>query len=184
MIIKRGNYKSINPDISYYINDDLHLFADEHIYFLDGNNGIGKTTFIEQIVLPLLKKQKLPALFVGQDYELQLYLMCATSLCPVHIALENPSNLLQSLLRKYNYIKIIIFDEFDKRCEIKNLNNVLDKHNISSILVITHIPSHHRKDYFSETFKTGCTLHMNNNNSTEVCNNRVIELSCEILWQQ
>jgi translation initiation factor RLI1 len=69
-MIKKGNYVDGLSHVRYKIEKDLN--PNSKIIRLKGDNGVGKTRFVEGILLKELKKQKKRILYIGQDLENQI----------------------------------------------------------------------------------------------------------------
>jgi hypothetical protein len=82
---------------------------------LVGDNGLGKSSFIEKVLIPGLKKQKVPFLYLGQDFRTQLYTLKAF-LAVFHKTRvrEDIPGLLDQWVGHHRHARVFIMDEFDK----------------------------------------------------------------------
>ncbi|MGL1892375.1 MAG: hypothetical protein OCD02_12170 [Spirochaetaceae bacterium] len=71
MLLNRGNYHDSTSKTSYKLKDDISLNSDA-VYLLQGENGIGKSRFIEGVLLKEFKDRSLKTLYFAQDIENQL----------------------------------------------------------------------------------------------------------------
>lgn len=65
-----GEYRDETSDTDYFIKEDVIL--DNCIYHITGDNGAGKSRFIEGVLLKELKRQKIRILYFSQDIENQI----------------------------------------------------------------------------------------------------------------
>ncbi len=101
---------------------DLHLsqelIFDEKSFtctYLTGANGLGKTSFIEKIVVPTLKQQQIPFIYIGQDFRIQLYtLRAALAVTTKKKVGQSISELLSQWVDQHRHARVLIADEFDK----------------------------------------------------------------------
>lgn len=73
MLFEKGIYK-IWDDFSLKLNNDIKLTANS-IFFLTGDNGAGKTSFIKKILLDTIAKTKPPVYpaYLSQEFAHQYY---------------------------------------------------------------------------------------------------------------
>lgn len=120
MIIKKGTYP-IWESFSLELPEDLDL-GSGNIYWLKGDNGSGKSSFISQVLIPLLREQEAEAYIVWMQQQMlrQFYVLkahAALNQYPVPIRSEKDAgtyllhDLEQVMLREPHPV-IAILDEF------------------------------------------------------------------------
>ena len=77
MEIQKGKYRIENRNLKFDVVENLNFHNNGGCYFLRGDNGLGKTSFLEKIIIPALKANKLSYLYIGQDIRTQLYTLRA-----------------------------------------------------------------------------------------------------------
>jgi len=75
MIIPAGNYQ-LWPTFSLQLPQDLEISPDTN-YYLQGNNGSGKSSFIKQLLLPKLRESECYHLYWEQQIGIQRYVISA-----------------------------------------------------------------------------------------------------------
>ncbi|HMG47429.1 MAG TPA: hypothetical protein VK614_08220 [Allosphingosinicella sp.] len=70
-------YHTVTPSLEFMLEDEVFL-AGPRIYALTGENGSGKTTFVERILLPALRKNDQSAFYLGADVEIARFSMLAS----------------------------------------------------------------------------------------------------------
>lgn len=71
MQIIKNKYKDSLSKIKYRLQSDINITKGK-VYLLKGENGIGKSRFIEGVLLKELKKSKIKTLYFSQDIENQI----------------------------------------------------------------------------------------------------------------
>ena len=114
IVLERGPYTLPNRDITLDWDVDLDLSV-KRIYHICGENGLGKTSFLEQVLVPALRRHQVHYLFLGQDMGTQLYTLRA-SLAVVGHGLGNlpETELLKLWVRQGSQARVFVLDEFDK----------------------------------------------------------------------
>ncbi|MDP8220751.1 MAG: hypothetical protein P9X26_05365 [Candidatus Stygibacter frigidus] len=71
--IPAGNLKLKNRPFIFELDSPITITEDSgtHLLLITGDNGSGKTTFLEQIIIPQLKQNKIFFSFKGQDNHIQ-----------------------------------------------------------------------------------------------------------------
>lgn len=95
---------------------DVELeLAQKRIYHICGENGLGKTSFMEQVLIPALRTQGVPYLHLGQDMGTQLYTLRASLAVAGHgLGHLSEIDLLTTWVRQGKQARIFLLDEFDK----------------------------------------------------------------------
>ena len=115
MRILKGDYPLRARRLQLTLAEDLELNGSPAWLRLTGDNGLGKTSFIERVLIPALIRQKRPFLYLGQDFRTQLYTLktaLAVSL-KTRVPQEIPE-LITQWVERQRHARICILDEFDK----------------------------------------------------------------------
>lgn len=143
MHIDKGSHLIKKRGLDLYLAEELDL--DEKgstCTYLTGANGLGKTSFIEQVVIPALKKQYIPYIYIGQDFRTQLYTIRANlAVTTKHQVGHSIPQLLSQWVDQHRHARVLIADEFDKY-----LDYVADLFSLSRSFIHHYIlVSHHNK---------------------------------------
>jgi hypothetical protein len=112
--IAKGNYALADRNLTLELGDDIEL-GGKQVYYLCGGNGLGKTSFLERVLIPALEKEGARFLYLGQDLGLQLYTLKA-SLAVEGLGLSHldDANLIRLWLAAGRGAQALLLDEFDK----------------------------------------------------------------------
>jgi hypothetical protein len=115
MITISGRFPIPERRLQYDIRERLDLNGEKGCYFFRGENGIGKTTFVEKILIPRLDAAKTHFLYIGQDIRLQLYTLRAL-LATLGLTVKGTDDLdlLKTWIENSQSARVFILDEFDK----------------------------------------------------------------------
>ncbi len=115
MRVEKGNYPLKKHHLRLCLSHNLELGASPTCLYLTGVNGLGKTSFIEKILIPALKEQHVPFIYLGQDFRTQLYTLKALLAVT---AKENVPETVPEILTRWigqnRHTQVCILDEFDK----------------------------------------------------------------------
>ena len=75
--IDSGIYTLSDRGLQLDIEETLDLSGQRCRYVLVGDNGTGKTSFLEKILIPALDSHRVEFLYIGQDIRYQLYTLRA-----------------------------------------------------------------------------------------------------------
>lgn len=115
MKIHKGKYRLDNRNLNFDIVDDLNFNDSGSCLYFRGGNGFGKTSFLEKIIIPALKADNLPYLYIGQDIRTQLYTLRAfLSIQGVKVSATDEVELLRLWINQGKSASVLILDEFDK----------------------------------------------------------------------
>lgn len=107
-----GTHDAPEASLRYVLQDSLRL-PRHSCLFLRGDNGVGKTTFLEHVFMAHIRSTH-PLLYLGQDMELQENTMRATlALLDIPAPLALPELAVAWILAS-NCRDTLILDEFDK----------------------------------------------------------------------
>ena len=114
MAIDSGVYHLTDRNLVLEIEDRFDLTGQIH-YVLTGENGVGKTSFLEKILIPALEESRLDFLYIGQDIRNQLYtlraLLAAMGLSVID---ADERELLRVWIANSPTARVLVMDEFDK----------------------------------------------------------------------
>ena len=68
MAIKRGTYRLEKRSLNFSLADDLDFKNSDNCFYFRGGNGFGKTSFLEKIIIPALKTDKIQYIYSGSIY--------------------------------------------------------------------------------------------------------------------
>jgi len=115
MKITRGEYNIKERHLRYTVAGDILFNNKPMLLSIKGENGIGKTTFLEEIMLPHLKSQDIKYLYIGQDIRTQLYTLRSMLAVSGHrVGGYSEEKILKLWVRKNRHASVFILDEFDK----------------------------------------------------------------------
>jgi len=115
MQIPKGKYRLEKRDLNFDIVDDLNFNNSGSCFYLRGGNGFGKTSFLEEIIIPALKTDNLSFLYIGQDIRTQLYTLRALlSIQGYKVSNADEVELLRLWIHHSQSASVLILDEFDK----------------------------------------------------------------------
>lgn len=121
------------------ITEDLFFGEGRELFYLSGTNGVGKTSFLEKILLPTLQRHKLPYLYLGQDMHIQLYTIKASlAITGQKIFALNENQILELWIRQGDNATVFILDEFDKYYPDYRLIFDSSKTFIQTYFLVTH----------------------------------------------
>jgi hypothetical protein len=115
MQIKRGKYRIEERGLSFDLSEDLDFKNRDTCFYFRGGNGFGKTSFLEKIIIPRLKNDNVPYIYIGQDIRTQLYtLQALLSVQGIKVSENNEVALLRQWIKNSQSATVFILDEFDK----------------------------------------------------------------------
>jgi hypothetical protein len=139
MVISKGIYDVLDHRVRFSLPEDIQFTAEHNCIWLTGENGVGKTTFIEGVLMPALLSERIPFLYFGQDFQTQYYTIQA--LLAVEGKTIDPSNFEGTIglwLERGRDADILILDEFDKYWKDINGLYQLTRNFIRTYLWVTH----------------------------------------------
>jgi len=154
MEIKRGTYPLARRGLNFRLADDLNFKNSACRFYLRGGNGFGKTSFLEKIIIPALKEDKVPYIYIGQDIRTQLYTLRALlSVQGIKVSDNDEVELLKLWIKKSRSATVFILDEFDKY--FPDYGFIFDWSNafIRTYIIVTHL-GEGRSDALSAKYQT------------------------------
>ena len=144
MEIQKGKYRIENRNLKFEVVENLNFHNNRGFYFLRGDNGLGKTSFLEKIIIPALKADKLSYLYIGQDIRTQLYTLRALlSTKGIKVADSDEFELLRLWIQDSQSASVLILDEFDKY--FPDYSFIFDWSDafIQTYIIVTHLGMNH-----------------------------------------
>lgn len=144
MEIQKGKYRIENRKLKFEVVENLNFHTNGGCYFLRGDNGLGKTSFLEKIIIPALKADKLSYLYIGQDIRTQLYTLRALlSTKGIKVADSDAVELLRLWIEHSQSASVLILDEFDKY--FPDYSFIFDWSDafIQTYIIVTHLGVDH-----------------------------------------
>jgi len=115
MQIKRGTYRLEKRGLNFSLTDDLDFKDRNNCFYFRGGNGFGKTSFLEKIIIPALKTEKVQYIYIGQDIRTQLYTLKALlAVQGIKVSDNDEVELLRLWINHSRSATVFILDEFDK----------------------------------------------------------------------
>lgn len=138
MMISRNNYRLQDRNLNFDLVDDFDFNA-KACYYLRGDNGFGKTSFLEKIVIPAFNAAGRQFLYIGQDIRTQLYTLRAFLSMQGHkISGTSEYELIEIWIRQGLSARTFILDEFDKYFADYNFIFDWSRSFIQNYIIVTH----------------------------------------------
>ena len=139
MIIDEGVYTLADRNLVLDLTDGFDISSQTCRYILSGENGVGKTSFLEMILIPALQSQHIDFLYIGQDIRNQLYTLRAL-LATMGLSVINADEreLLRTWIVNSPAARVLIMDEFDKYFSDYDFIFQWTKGFIQSSFVVSH----------------------------------------------
>ncbi len=149
MMIPPGRYPVPERGLDFDLPDGLAVSRDPVCYLVSGDNGFGKTTFLEKVVIAALQKEGLPFLYLGQDIRTQLYTLRALlSVRGAAVSGVDDERLVEMwIARSGPAADVFLLDEYDKYLpDFGTLFRRCDAF-IRTYFIVSHLdPAHIRPD--------------------------------------
>ena len=154
MELKKGIYRLEERGLTFSLSDDLDFQSTESCFYFRGGNGFGKTSFLEKIIIPGLRSDSVPYLYIGQDMRTQLYTLRALlSVQGFKVAENDEMGLLRQWINNSKSATVFILDEFDKYFPDHEFIFDWSDSFIRTYIFVTHL-GYSRPDAVVKKFKT------------------------------
>ena len=159
MKINSGIYTLADRNLVLDIEGEFDLSGQPCRYILVGENGSGKSSFLEKILIPALNSNGVDYLYIGQDIRYQLYtlraLLAAMGLTVIGV---DERELLRVWINHSPTARVLVMDEFDKYFSDYEFMFQWTKEIIELSFVVTHRdPQLHPDD--SQSSSRRCRVH-------------------------
>jgi hypothetical protein len=115
MKIQKGKYRLEDRNLHFDLMDDLDFANNGSCLYFRGENGFGKTSFLEKIIIPALGVENAHYLYIGQDIRTQFYTLKALlSIQGYKVSDADEIGLLKLWINHGRSARFFILDEFDK----------------------------------------------------------------------
>jgi hypothetical protein len=119
-----------------YVLDPMPVLPDGSLLWLCGENGAGKTTFLEHLLIPALRGRH-AVLYLAQDMELQHNTMAATLALLGHPVPSSLPELGLAWVDASPSRDVIILDEFDKYTTAEQMA-ALELSRFTCVVMVSH----------------------------------------------
>ena len=144
MEIRKGKYRLDNRNLDFDMVDDLNFNNSGGCFYFRGGNGFGKTSFLEKVIIPALKADNLPYLYIGQDIRTQLYTLRALlSIQGFKVSDTDEVELLRLWIHQGQSASVLILDEFDKYFPDYGFIFDWSEAFIRNYIIVTHLSVNH-----------------------------------------
>jgi len=145
MEIGRGKYRLDGRNLNFEVVDDLDFNSSGSCFYFRGDNGFGKTSFLEKIIIPAFEAHNLPYLYIGQDIRTQLYTLRALlSIQGLNVSDTDELKLLRLWIDQSQSAGVLMLDEFDKYFPDYGFIFDWSRAFIRTYIIVTH-QGHHRR---------------------------------------
>jgi hypothetical protein len=139
MLIDKGVYTLADRKLVLDLADGFDLTGETCRYILTGENGVGKTSFLEMILIPALQRHHVDFLYIGQDIRNQLYTLRALlATMGLSVISSDERELLRTWIVNSPGVSVLIMDEFDKYFSEDDFIFQWTKGVIESSFVVSH----------------------------------------------
>lgn len=145
-----GTYPAPHAGLSFTLAQALALPPHSCLY-LSGDNGAGKSTFLEHVLIPHLRGQH-RLLYLAQDMELQQNTIRTTLALLGHDIPETLADMAVAWVAASGCREVIILDEFDKYMSTEQ-QKALDLPEFSWVVQVSHLPRRERCAQFAHGFE-------------------------------
>ena len=150
--LKSGIFKLKQRNFAFELSENICLDLDRKriLYVITGDNGTGKTTFLELVIIPWLQKLKITFTCKGQDIMVQGIVERSLNAI-LGITLTSRKNLLKQIFFNTDADEKseiapqiwqpagLLLDETDKYLSFDELTDMLKAEEIRFVFMITHL---------------------------------------------
>jgi ABC-type cobalamin/Fe3+-siderophores transport system ATPase subunit len=145
--IEAGRHEVRARDLVFRLDSEIRLTT-KSIYYLTGENGAGKTTFLEQVCVPKLKRAGARYIFLGSDFPIQVLTMrtwvaIRKVLQPkLRVRADRSTNrnqhFINELIRVSGRCDILVADEIFRYVTADYISTILQENSAASALIVSH----------------------------------------------
>ena len=179
LTIPKGDHHLPSHGLTYRLDSDLRFHGEKTAYFLRGENGAGKSSFLKHFVVSGLRLQSTPFLYVGQDLAMQVYPMRAVlGVLDLPRSGPSPQETVLSWLETGSAARVLILDEYDKY--VAEVAPAIEKTDafIETLVMVSHTAPEEAERALRHTFTHGRELflqkHRDNGSSTVPVTERIL----------
>ena len=148
MIIAAGGYPVPGRGLHFDLSCELAVAEEPACYLVTGDNGYGKTTFLEKVVIAALQKAGRPFLYLGQDIRTQLYTLRAfLSVRGAAVSGVDDTRLIEMWIAQSRSADVFLLDEYDKY--LPDFGRIFRRCDafVRTYFIVSHLdPAHIRPD--------------------------------------
>jgi len=145
-----GTYRVSHAGLNFILQEPLGLPPGSCLY-LSGENGAGKSTFLEHVLIPALRKKHC-LLYLAQDMDLQQNTIRTTLALLGHDVPADLADMALAWVRTSGCREIIILDEFDKYVSPEQLE-AMDLPGFDWVVQVSHLARCERCADFAHGFE-------------------------------
>lgn len=139
--LSAGTYRTPHAGLNFVLQEPLELPPGSCLY-LSGENGAGKSTFLEHVLIPALRK-KHSLLYLAQDMELQQNTIRTTLALLGHEVPADLGDMAASWVRTSGCRDVIVLDEFDKYVRPEQLD-AMNLPDFNHVVQVSHLDRRER----------------------------------------
>ncbi len=148
--LSAGTYRAPHAGLSFVLPEPLGLPPGSCLY-LSGENGAGKSTFLEHVLIPALRKKHC-LLYLAQDMDLQQNTIRTTLALLGHEVPADLGDMAVSWVRTSGCRDLIILDEFDKYVRPEQLD-AMNLPGFNYVVQVSHLERRERCAAFAHGFE-------------------------------
>lgn len=115
MTLIADSHRVVDRGLTFELGEGFDFTAHRTCLVLQGDNGVGKTSFLEKVLIPALTAEAVPFLYLAQDLSTQmLTLRALMALQGRQAARANDLGVIASWIKGSPAARVFILDEFDK----------------------------------------------------------------------
>lgn len=161
-----GNIDLKKRDFSFSLTHplDISVSSGRMLLQISGENGSGKTSFCELVLIPALQKNRIIFDFKAQDAHLQNISSC----CLETVYNLTRRNLLKEILfnsdiqkittKKMPLPQVVILDETDKNLSADEFNSIISNPQYKLVIIISHLIDLNTQNSIIDSFEHFCQL--------------------------
>jgi hypothetical protein len=143
MTLIAGNHRVDDRGLTFDLGEGFDFTAHRTCFILQGDNGVGKTSFLEKVLIPALTGEAVPFLCLAQDLSTQmLTLRALMALQGRQTARANDLDVIASWIKGSPTARVFMLDEFDKYAP--DLRFIFDCSAgfIQTYIMVSHLATH------------------------------------------
>lgn len=135
-----GRHNLTERNLEFDLGGGFDFAEPQACFQLSGENGIGKTSFLEKILIPALEAESLPYLYIGQDLRTQLFTLRALMAVLGHrVPDKDDLGVFKTWITRSRTARMLILDEFDKYVPDPRMIFDWSRDFIETYVFVTHL---------------------------------------------